>query len=91
MLRTENIPSRRNDSSQGRLKGIQNNKKSLKGGVFLNQWAQMERWKAGQRWIERRLHVAQKSAMECGLPCSKMGWRVWVLEGGHLSKQRGLS
>lgn len=53
MLRREDIPSRRNDSSQGRLKGTQNNKKPLKGEVLLNEWVQTERWKAGQRWIER--------------------------------------
>lgn len=45
----ENIPNRRNDSSQERLKGTQNNKKPLKGEVFLNQWVQTERWKARQR------------------------------------------
>lgn len=85
MLRRENIPNRRNDSSQERLIGTQNNEKPLKGEMFLNQWVQTE------RWLERRLHVAQKSAMECGLPCGKMGWRVWAHEGDHLSKQRGLN
>lgn len=31
----------------------------------------------GQAKVDREeLHVAQKSALECGLPCGKMGWRV---------------
>lgn len=48
MLRRENIPSRRNDSSQERLKGTQNNKKPLKGGVFLTSGSRQKDGRPGK-------------------------------------------